>query len=57
MFKEELRMSLQLLRMGREWVVGGVRSEKERRRGTSGWGGFILCCSCDWTVCDLLLVV
>ena len=49
-FQEELWMSLQLLRMGREWVVGGVRSERERR-GSSRCGDFILCYSCDWTVC------
>ena len=47
-FQEELGRVLQLLRMGREWVEGGVRRERER---TSRWGGFILCfsCDCDWT--------
>ena len=30
-FQEELGMLLQLLRMGREWVVGGMM----RRRGSS----------------------
>ena len=46
-FQEELGISLQLLRMGREWVVGGRRRE---RRGTSRLGHFILCYSCSVTV-------
>ena len=49
MFQEELGIALQLLRMGREWVGGGRRTERVRR-GSSRCGHFILCYSCDWTV-------